>query len=96
MAENPASKAKTDAIEQQLDYFCDIPLRLGVDLGQTKMTIRQILELEQDGVIELPKSAGDNMEIKVKGVKLALGEIFVIEGSMGVRITEIVSDEDED
>ncbi len=79
--------------EQNFDLFSEVSVPLNVDLGETTLTVGDIVDLEPDSIIELPKSAGDNMEIKIKDVKLALGELFVIEGSIGVRITEILSDE---
>lgn len=88
----PESSAPFDV---PFEFFDDIPLTVNVDLGRTTMTVRDILDLEDGSVIEISKSAGDNMEIKVKDEPLALGEIFVIEGSIGVRITEIISDEQE-
>lgn len=79
--------------EQNFELFSEVAVPLNVDLGETTLTVGDIVDLEPDSIIELPKSAGDNMEIKIKDVKLALGELFVIEGSIGVRITEILSDE---
>lgn len=75
-----------------IEFFDEVPIDINVDLGKTVLSIRDLLELEKGSIIEIPKSAGDNIEIKARNVKLALGEIFVIEGSIGVRITEIVTD----
>ena len=75
-----------------LEILKNINVPINIDMGNTHMSIREILDLEEGSIIEIQKSAGDNMEIKVKDVGLALGEIFVIEGSIGVRITEIQSD----
>jgi len=83
------------AKKEKLEAFSDIPLKLDVEVGRTKMSIKDVLELDEGSVIEIQKSAGDNMEININDIPLALGEIFVIENSIGIRITEVVSDENE-
>lgn len=70
--------------------FIDTGLRLEVQLGQTRMTIRDLLDLDTGSLVELKKSAGEPMDVLVKGRVLLRGEVTVLEDSLGLRITEIV------
>ena len=69
----------------------DIPVKLTVELGRTKLTIKQLLELAQGSVIELEGLAGEPMDILINGYLIAQGEVVVIEDKYGIRITEIVT-----
>ena len=68
----------------------DTPFRLNVNLGETKMTIQDLLDLEVGTIIELKKSAGEPMEVLVRNKVLMKGEVTVLEDSLGLRIVEIV------
>jgi flagellar motor switch protein FliN/FliY len=68
----------------------DTPFRLNIDLGETKMTIRELLELEVGSIIELKKSAGEPMDVLVRNKVLMKGEVTVLEDSLGLRIVDIV------
>ncbi len=69
----------------------DIPVKLTVELGRTKLTIKQLLELAQGSVIELEGLAGEPMDILINGYLIAQGEVVVIEDKYGIRITEIIT-----
>ena len=89
-------KVETDRVltfEQvvtELMPFTDTPLRLEIQLGQSRMTIRDLLELEPGSLVELKKSAGEPMDVLCKERVLLRGEVTVLEDSLGLRITEIV------
>lgn len=89
-------KVETDRVltfEQvitELMPFIDTPLRLEIQLGQSRMTIRDLLELEPGSLVELKKSAGEPMDVLCKERVLLRGEVTVLEDSLGLRITEIV------
>lgn len=68
-----------------------VPLEIGVEVGRAKKTIRDILALGTGSIIELDKQAGDPVDVIVNGRLLAHGEVVVIDENFGVRITEIIS-----
>lgn len=74
-----------------LNLLLDVPLALSVELGSTKMRIREILELGIGSVIELDRLAGELVDILVNGKLIAKGEVVVIDENFGVKITDIVS-----
>ena len=86
-AEN-GSVSNEEAAER-LQNFGDVPLKVTVQLGQCRMMIRDILQLQAGSVISLPKSAGENVDILINGRTLAFGEVVRLEGSTGIRITEL-------
>lgn len=69
----------------------DIPLEITVELGRTRLLIRDILELGVGSIIELEKMAGEPVELLANGLLIARGEVVVIEDNFGVRITEIIT-----
>lgn len=99
----PAAKAASDDIfrplspdsgnsqARDLEMIMDIPVKLTVELGRTKLTIKQLLELAQGSVIELEGLAGEPMDILINGYLIAQGEVVVIEDKYGIRITEIIT-----
>ncbi len=70
--------------------FIDTPLKLEIQLGQARMTIRELLDLEPGSLVELKKSAGEPMDVLCKERVLIRGEVTVLEDSLGLRVTEIV------
>jgi flagellar motor switch protein FliN/FliY len=70
--------------------FIDTPFKLEIQLGQTRMSIRDLLDLEVGSVVELKKSAGEPMDVISKGRPLMRGEVTVLEDTLGLRIVEIV------
>jgi flagellar motor switch protein FliN/FliY len=68
----------------------DTPFSLSIDLGETKMTIQDLLDLEVGSIIELKKSAGEPMDVLVKNKPIMRGEVTVLEDSLGLRIVEII------
>ncbi|KFZ30940.1 flagellar motor switch protein FliN [Pseudidiomarina salinarum] len=74
-----------------LDIIMDIPVKLSVELGRTRITIKQLLELAQGSVVELDGLAGEPMDILINGYLIAQGEVVVLDDKYGIRITEIVT-----
>jgi flagellar motor switch protein FliN/FliY len=68
----------------------DTPFHLNVNLGETKMTIQDLLDLEIGSIVELKKSAGEPMDVLVKNRAVMRGEVTVLEDSLGLRIVEII------
>ena len=77
--------------EENIGQILDVPLKVTVELGQTKKTIKEILDLATGSVIELDRLAGEPVEIQVNGHLLGKGEVVVIDENFGVRVTEIVT-----
>jgi flagellar motor switch protein FliN/FliY len=76
---------------RDLDMIMDIPVKLSVELGRTRLTIKQLLELAQGSVVELDGLPGEPMDILINGFLIAQGEVVVVEDKFGIRITEIVT-----
>ena len=76
---------------QNLDLILDIPLRVTVELGRTRMVVSELLNLGQGSVIELSKLGGEPMEILVNDKLVARGEAVVVNEKFGVRLTDIIS-----
>lgn len=77
--------------DRNLDLILDIPLRVTVELGRTKMVVNDLLNLGQGSVIELSKLAGEPMEVLVNDKLVARGEAVVVNEKFGVRLTDIIS-----
>jgi flagellar motor switch protein FliN/FliY len=78
-----------------LAMLYNVPLQLAVELGRTRMSVREVLEMGPGAVIELERSAGDLVDILVNGVLFAQGEVVVVDEQFGVRITRLLGREDE-
>ena len=80
---------KTDF--SKLKMILDVPLKVSVELGRTKMLVNDLLQLGQGSVIELDKIAGEPMEILINDKLVAMGEVVVVNEKFGVRLTDVVS-----
>ena len=91
MAENSRSQDTSGCqrVFDDLQHFLDVPLKVRAQLGSCNMKIREILELKRDSIVELPKSAGENMEILINGKLVAFGEVLEMEGNAGIRLTDL-------
>lgn len=79
---------------KNLDMLLDIPLQVTVELGRTKRSVKEILELTTGSIIELDKLAGEPVDILVNNRLIAKGEVVVIDENFGVRVTDIISQTD--
>ena len=86
-----AGEAPHPEPEEQIDFILDIPLEIRVELGRTRMQINELLKLGQGSVIELGKSAGENLEILANNRLIAKGEVVVSKEKYAIRLTEIIS-----
>ncbi|KYG67572.1 flagellar motor switch protein FliN [Bdellovibrio bacteriovorus] len=94
MADGGAKKtsaAPTGQSDRNLNLILDIPLKVSVELGRTKMPVSELLNLTQGSVIELNKLAGEPMEVYVNDKLIARGEAVVVNEKFGVRLTDIIS-----
>ncbi len=74
-----------------MNLLLDVPLKISVQLGSTKMLIKDLLRLGQGSIVELEKSAGDPMDILIGEKLIARGEVVVVNDMFGVRLTDIIS-----
>jgi flagellar motor switch protein FliN/FliY len=76
---------------QDMDFLLDIPLEITVELGRSRMIIKDLLQLGQGSVLELEKIAGEPMDILVNNKLVARGEVVVVNEKFGIRLTDIIS-----
>lgn len=80
-----------EADNDKMDLILEIPVSVTVEIGRTKMTIRNLLQLNQGGIVPLDRLAGDPLDVLVNGTLVAHGEVVVVNDKFGVRLTDIVS-----
>jgi flagellar motor switch protein FliN/FliY len=79
------------ASHNDLDMIMDIPVQLTVELGRTKMPIKNLLQLAQGSVVELSGLAGEPLDVLINGFLIAQGEVVVINEKLGIRVTDIIT-----
>ena len=77
--------------ERDIEFLLDIPVEITVQLGSSRMLIKELLQLGQGSVVELEKLAGEPMEILANSRLIARGEVVVVNEKFGVRLTDIIS-----
>lgn len=82
------------AMPQGFDMIMDIPVRLTVELGRTKISIRNLLQLAHGSVVELDGLAGEPMDVLINGTLIAQGEVVVVNDKFGIRLTDIVTQQE--
>ena len=92
MSERLALEDQKEAPQMKnLDFIMDIPLQLTVELGRTKLLVRDVLQLNQGSVVELTKLAGEPLDVFVNSKLVARGEAVVVNDKFGIRLLDIVS-----
>ncbi len=74
-----------------LDVVLDIPVTISMEVGSTKISIRNLLQLNQGSVIELERLAGEPLDVLVNGTLIAHGEVVVVNEKFGIRVTDVIS-----
>ncbi|WP_025595558.1 flagellar motor switch protein FliN [Pseudoduganella sp. UC29_71] len=82
--------SKTET-HNDIDFILDIPVQLTVELGRTKIAIKNLLQLAQGSVVELDGLAGEPMDVLVNGCLIAQGEVVVVNDKFGIRLTDIIT-----
>lgn len=77
--------------EVKLDVILDVPVTLSLEIGRTKINIRNLLQLNQGSIVELDRFAGEPMDVLVNGTLVAHGEVVVVNDKFGIRLTDIIS-----
>lgn len=93
-AQATAAPASKKQFGRTLEFILDVALQVTVEVGRTRMTIQDLLQLGQGSVIELEKLAGEPLDIYINGKAVARGEAVIVNDKFGVRLTDIVSPED--
>lgn len=91
--EDPSkSKAPLSREERKkLDAILDIPVTITMEVGHAKISIRNLLQLNQGSVIELERLAGEPLDVLVNGTLIAHGEVVVVNDKFGIRLTDVIS-----
>lgn len=84
-----------DAELRKLQLLGEVPVRITVELGRRKMRISEVLQLGRGAVVELEKMAGEPLDVRVNDHLIARGEAVVVNDRFGVRLTQVVSAEDD-
>jgi len=84
-------KADISPEELKLDVILDVPVTISMEIGRTKINIRNLLQLNQGSVIELDRFAGEPMDVFVNGTLIAHGEVVVVNDKFGIRLTDVIS-----
>ena len=77
--------------DRNMDMILDIPVTIAMEIGRTKISIRNLLQLNQGSVVELDRLAGEPMDVLVNGTLVAHGEVVVVNEKFGIRLTDVVS-----
>lgn len=92
-AAEKVAKATQD-LPHNLDFLLDVTLRVSVEVGRTRMTIQDLLQLGQGAVVELSKLAGEPLDVYINDRHVARGEAVIVNEKFGVRITDIISQQE--
>jgi flagellar motor switch protein FliN/FliY len=82
---------ETDSDSVNMDAILDVPVTISMEIGRTKINIRNLLQLNQGSVVELDRLAGEPMDVLVNGTLIAQGEVVVVNEKFGLRLTDIIS-----
>ena len=85
------SSSSSSGEDLNLDVILDIPVTISMEIGSTKINIRNLLQLNQGSVVELDRMAGEPLDVVVNGTLIAHGEVVVVNGKFGIRLTDIIS-----
>jgi flagellar motor switch protein FliN/FliY len=86
-----AAQPAVAAEQAELERLYDVPVELAVEIGRTRMTIRETLALGPGSIVSLDRLAGDPVDLLVNGKPIARGEVVVIDEEFGLRVTEVTS-----
>lgn len=84
----------TDDERRKLDTIMDIPVTISMEVGRSKISIRNLLQLNQGSVVELDRIAGESLDVMVNGTLIAHGEVVVVNDKFGIRLTDVISQTD--
>ncbi len=89
------SNLQDDAVagpaDVNLEVILDVPVTLSMEVGRTRIPIRNLLQLNQGSVVELERAAGEPLDVFVNGTLVAHGEVVVVNEKFGIRLTDVIS-----
>ncbi|HET6554925.1 MAG TPA: flagellar motor switch protein FliN [Dyella sp.] len=88
---DPLTAPAAEGADVNLDMILDVPVTLAMEVGRTRISIRNLLQLNQGSVVELDRSAGEPLDVFVNGTLVAHGEVVVINDRFGIRLTDVIS-----
>jgi len=80
-----------EEVDINIDVILDIPVTIAMEIGRTRISIRNLLQLNQGSVVELDRLAGEPLDVIVNGTLIAHGEVVVVNEKFGIRLTDIIS-----
>jgi flagellar motor switch protein FliN/FliY len=80
-----------EARDVSLEVILDVPVTLSMEVGRTRIPIRNLLQLNQGSVVELDRAAGEPLDVFVNGTLVAHGEVVVVNEKFGIRLTDVIS-----
>ena len=83
--------AESVAKDVNLEVILDVPVTLSMEVGRTRIPIRNLLQLNQGSVVELDRAAGEPLDVFVNGTLVAHGEVVVVNEKFGIRLTDVIS-----
>lgn len=87
----PLNGDNTEVAKTDIDMILDIPVQMTAELGRTRITIKNLLQLAQGSVVELDGLAGEPMDVFINGYLIAQGEVVVVNEKFGIRLTDIIT-----
>ena len=84
---------KGKSFKGNIDLLKDVPVTLAVEVGRTKIHIRDLLNLQHGSVVKLSRQVGESLDVCVNGILVARGDVVVAEDTLGIRLTEVISPE---
>jgi len=90
-ASEQGSTPNGSGAEINLDALLDVPVTLSVEIGRSRVPIKELLSLNQGSVVELDKEVNEPLDLLVNGTLMARGEVVVVDGKFGLRLIDIVS-----
>lgn len=91
LSDTKGSESALNSAPRELEMVMEIPVTLSVELGRTRLSIRELLDLAKGSIVELEGLAGEPMDIMINGYLIAQGEVVVIEDSYGIRVSDIIT-----
>jgi flagellar motor switch protein FliN len=83
--------AEAAGADVNLEVILDVPVTLSMEVGRTRIPIRNLLQLNQGSVVELDREAGEPLDVFVNGTLIAHGEVVVVNEKFGIRLTDVIS-----
>ena len=91
LTENTEKSSELRSDDFNLNVILDVPVIISMEIGRTRINIRNLLQLNQGSVVELDRLAGEPMDVLVNGTLIAHGEVVVVNDKFGIRLTDVIS-----